>query len=362
MSKIFFTPGPSQLYPTVNKHLQKGFLENIGSISHRSANFQKIYQSLVENLRTLLNIPEDFGILCASSATEIWERILMSCLSQEEKGLFCVNGAFSERFYNFAQTLEKNAVKLEITEGQGFDFEKIQVQNDTKFIAITHNETSTGARTLNTEIHKIKENYPNILLAVDMVSSVPIADLDFTLVDMTYFSVQKAFGLPAGLGIWIVSPQCLEKAKELKSKNENIGTYHSLANLWKSFEKYQTPETPNVLAIYLLAKVSEDMLNKGIDNMRKESRIKAEKIYHFIEQSNFLNPFVKNPQHQSETVIVANTQDKNVQNIIKTLDKKENIIIGSGYKKYKETQIRIANFPAHSLENIEILLDRLGNI
>lgn len=361
MAKIYFTPGPSQLYPTVEQHLQKAVFENIGSISHRSSDFQRIYQSLVENLRELLNIPQDFAILCTSSATEIWERILMNCVDKTEKALFCVNGAFSERFYSFAQTLQKNAIKQEILEGQGFDFEKVQIQEDTKLVAITHNETSTGARSPNTEIHKIKEKYSSTLLAVDIVSSVPIVELDFSLVDIAYFSVQKAFGLPAGLGIWIVNLRCLEKAKELEAKNEVIGTYHSLPNLWKYFTKYQTPETPNVLAIYLLSKVTGDMLNKGISKIRQESKVKAGKIYNFIEKSNFLNPFVENKKYQSETVIVAKTKKKNSEEIITRLDE-DDIIIGSGYKNFKTNHIRIANFPTHNLSEIERLLESLSKI
>ena len=39
MKPIFFTPGPSQLYPTCQTHVEKAFEENIPSISHRGEKF-----------------------------------------------------------------------------------------------------------------------------------------------------------------------------------------------------------------------------------------------------------------------------------------------------------------------------------
>ncbi|MDZ7645884.1 MAG: hypothetical protein U5K54_01185 [Cytophagales bacterium] len=39
--------------------------------------------------------------------------------------------------------------------------------------------------------------------------------------------------------------------------------------------KNQTPETPNALAIYLLGKVVQDLLRRGIQTIRKETEYKA---------------------------------------------------------------------------------------
>ena len=46
MKKIYFTPGPTELYPTTISHFKKGFSEHIGSISHRSKEFQEIYRNI----------------------------------------------------------------------------------------------------------------------------------------------------------------------------------------------------------------------------------------------------------------------------------------------------------------------------
>ena len=89
-NSIFFTPGPAALFPTVEDHYREAFRQNLGSISHRSSTFRKIYQHTVEQLRELLNLPTSHAILFTGSATEIWERVLMNTVEHESFHL--VNG------------------------------------------------------------------------------------------------------------------------------------------------------------------------------------------------------------------------------------------------------------------------------
>jgi len=112
MKKIFFTPGPSQLYPTVEKHLAKGLSENLYSISHRSKLFQQIYLETTSNLKKLLKIPENYSIFFVSSGTECMERIVENCV--EKYSFHFVNGAFSQRFYETAVELKKQALEYKV--------------------------------------------------------------------------------------------------------------------------------------------------------------------------------------------------------------------------------------------------------
>ncbi len=58
MGFTFFTPGPAALYPTFEQHL-KTFVENqLGSISHRSQQYRDLHKFTVDQLRTLLNVPD----------------------------------------------------------------------------------------------------------------------------------------------------------------------------------------------------------------------------------------------------------------------------------------------------------------
>ncbi len=356
--KTFFTPGPSALYFTVEDHMKQALKEQIPSISHRSKAFESIYAECVENLKQLLQVPAHVHIFFTGSATEIWERIIQNCVEKESYHL--VNGAFSARFHETALELGRKAEKTAAPYGRCVKQEHIRIPETAELIAFTQNETSTGAAQPLEDIYATKRKYPEKLVAVDVVSTLPYINLNHDIIDTSFFSVQKGFGLPAGLGVWIVNEKCIEKAKSLQEKGYSIGSYHTLPALLDKGKKNQTPETPNILGIYLLAKVCGDMLRKGIDTIRKETDYKAAVLYHAINQHHAFTPFVSDSAYQSKTVIVANTQTDSLEFIQKL--KEKNMHIGSGYGSYKNSQIRIANFPAHSKEQVEMLADEIAGL
>ncbi|GAB3954175.1 alanine--glyoxylate aminotransferase family protein [Spirosoma harenae] len=356
MPQTYFTPGPAELYPTFHKHLQTAIDEQIGSISHRSKQFREIYKFTDEQLRTLLTIPSTHGIFFTGSASEVWERMLLNCVEHESYHL--VNGSFSQKFYDYANALHKHAHILKKPFGEGFDAADVQVADYAEVVCLAHNETSSGVQMKTAEIHKLKRKYPKKLFCVDMVSSAPYPDLDFSIIDSAFFSVQKAFGMPAGLGVWIASEACLAKAERLqKSETITIGAHHTLPTLWKHYKDFETPATPNVLYIYLLGKIAEDFNRIGIDTIRKQTEEKAKMIYKFLEASEYYEPFVKQERHRSQTVVVANTKMPSAEVIAAA--RTANMVVGSGYGKFKESQIRIANFPATSAEQVSALVDQL---
>lgn len=353
---IFFTPGPAALFPTVEDHYREAFRQNLGSISHRSSTFRKIYQHTVEQLRELLNLPTSHAILFTGSATEIWERVLMNTVEHESFHL--VNGSFSKKFFEFSKELHKFANAFQKPFGEGFDANEITVPEYAELICCTANETSAGVQMRPTEIHKLKKANKNKFVIVDMVSSAPHTNLDYNLVDSAMFSVQKAFGMPAGLGVWIANEAMLAKSEQIKKNEGIVGTYHSLPSLWENYLNYETPETPNVMAIYVLGKVAEDLNKIGIDHVRKDTDKKASMLYDFAKKSDQFDIFVENESHRSATVVVLNCKDL-AGELIGRLKEETGMVVGAGYGKMKETQIRIANFPAVDVSQVEALIDHL---
>jgi len=351
MKKIFFTCGPSQLYPTVEKHIQKALNNNIPSLSHRSVKFQEIYKSTQDKLRKFLRIPKGHHIFFLASSLESMERIIENCV--DKHSFHFVNGAFSRKFYQFAKMLKKDLLKYEAADGKGFDVNKIKIPKNSELICVTHNETSTGVSIPLQYINKLKSDSSR-LIAVDIVSSVPYVKIDFSKVDITFFSVQKGFGLPAGMGVLLVNERAINKANFLAKKGNNIGSYHSFLSFLDKDKIFQTPETPNVLSIYLLGKVLDDMLEKGIDTIRKEIEEKAKLVYGFFDNHSRYIPFVIDKNFRSKTTIVIDVKGK-AKEIVKKLTK-IGFIVSSGYGQFKASHIRIANFPAHTIGNCKRLL------
>lgn len=352
MKKLYFTPGPSQLYFTVEEHLKSAIKNDIGSISHRSKAFEAIFSQCVNNIKSLLNLPEGYHVFFTASATEIWERIGQNLIERES--FHFVNGSFSSKFQSIVNNLNKSGLGKTVEEGQIVDVEKVLIPETSELIAITFNETSTGVMHEMEDVRKIRNAFPDQLIALDVVSIAPGVPIDFSLVDTAYFSVQKCFGLPAGLGVWIVNDRCIDKSQQLLNKGMSIGSYHSLPELEAKAKSDQTPETPNVFNMYLLSKVTEDMLLKGAQQIHIETNYKHAVIQHTVNESPFLSHFVEAEKNRSKTTAVINcTNPTKVMNALAA----KGLIIGSGYGKFKASQVRIANFPTHSKEQIEMLSD-----
>lgn len=351
-----FVPGPSQLYFTVPDHLRQAIREGIPSLSHRSAAFEKIFIEATENLRHLLNLPNDYTILFCASATEIWERIIQNLTA--EHAVHLVTGEFGRRFYQTARQLKRSSTVFEKPDGEGFT--EVPELPFTELIAITNNETSTGVLTPARVIHTLKSNQPESIMAVDAVSSLPYPRFDYSVIDTLFFSVQKGFGLPAGLGVWMVNERCIAREQHLRSQGISTGSYHSLESLVSYARRNQTPETPNVLGIYLLAKVTADMLRRGIETIRRETEYKAAVLYQALEAHHIIKPFVKSQELRSPTVIVAHTGTQTEKIYQQLLQK--GLLPGEGYGSLKSSTLRFANFPAHSKEQVEQLADTLALI
>lgn len=352
MHNIYFTPGPSSLYYTVEQHIKKALRSGIASISHRSEQFKDIYRLADSHLRELLNLPPNYTVLFTNSATEVWDLTTESLIT--DTSLHVVNGAFSEKFYKVAKNAGKNTLLVESDWGQLPQIPQNLVKQ-ADHIALTHNETSTGVAMPLDTIYKVREQNPDAIISVDAVSSLPYLNIDYTKIDALYVSVQKCFGLPAGLGIWLVNDRCLARAEKNLSKQKGLISYHNLTALARQAMNLQTVSTPNVLGIYLLAQVTADMLHRGIQMIRSEIKYKSAIFYKMIESHAKLTPFVTDKSLRSDTVIVLDTQGytKDLQSFLAS----KKMIIGSGYGKMKGQQLRIANFPTHSKEQFEMLTD-----
>lgn len=352
--KIYFTPGPSQIFYTVEDHLKSALKEDIMCISHRSAKFQEVFAFARAQLSQLLNLPVGYDIYFTSSANEVWERIIQNLVSKHSHHF--VNGSFSKKFHQFALDYQRASTSTKVADGA--DFEDLTVPDQAELVSVTLNETSIGFGFPLEKIESLRAQHPDKLIALDAVSAFPAIPFDLSLVDTAYFSVQKCFGLPAGLGVWIVNQRCYAKAEQLEAAGQSTGSYHSLSQLRAQGEKNQTPETPNILGIYLLGKVAEDMNRRTAKQLQNDTTYKAAILYQALAASKTLKPFVTQSECRSKTVIVAEVSGGNAS-LLEAMAAK-GWIVGKGYGSYKSEHIRIANFPVHSKEHIEQMADFLA--
>ena len=355
MDKIFLTTGPTELFPQIKEFLNEALEKKIFSISHRSEQFSDIVKDTNYQLKELMDIPDDFYIFFLSSATESMERLIENLV--EDKSFHFVNGAFAGRFYEISLMLGKNAVCIEVPYGSVFDFNNIDVPPDSEMVCFTHNETSTGVALKIEDICNLKKKFPDKIFAVDVVTSVPYYKINFDFVDAAFFSVQKGFGLPSGLGVLIARKNLIEKTKQLQNKKINIGSYNNFIRLAMNADKFQTTMTPNISDIYLLGKICGFMNDYGIENIRRETKIKSDMLYDFFDNSGTFKPFVENKDIRSDTTIVIDAPADT-----KRLLSEKGFEVSSGYGEYKNRQIRLGNFPMHTTDNIKSFINTIKKL
>jgi phosphoserine aminotransferase len=342
---ISFYPGPSRVHDSIPSFVKDAYKEGIMSINHRSDDFIRMNKRTITLLKEKLRVPKNYTVFFTSSATECWEIIAQSLY---DNGSFHFhNGAFGQKWFDYTKRLRREAVSspfdLNTEPDPGLVPEEFQ-----GIICLTQNETSNGTQVSTAVLRKIRKRNPEALIAIDATSSMAGIRLDFKNADIWFASVQKCFGLPAGLGILICSPAALETASRINEKDH----YNSLTFMMEMMEKWQTSFTPNVLAIYLLMRVLES--SPAIDEVEQEIVARYEGWTSLLHETNAISHLVTNTKVQSYTVVPVRAEEK-VIDAIKKEARKNSILLGEGYGPFKPYTFRIANFPAITQKEIKTL-------
>ncbi|QRR01660.1 aminotransferase class V-fold PLP-dependent enzyme [Dyadobacter sandarakinus] len=340
---ITFYPGPSKVYPQVGQYVQEAFESGLVSANHRSESFMKMLRETIDLLKFKLAVPDEYEVYLVSSATECWEIVAQSLV--EHASLHIYNGAFGEKWMEYTQRLVPQSF------GAGYDFNAAPAMDAldvpvSQVICFTHNETSNGTKLPDTYLAGVRQHVGNVI-AVDATSSMAGVMLPWYDADLWYASVQKCFGLPAGLGVMIASPRAIAQAERVGERNH----YNSFLFVRENFLKYQTPYTPNILGIYLLNRVMQ--LVQPIQVVDGSTRATAKIWYDFLA-ANHYQLHVENEAVRSDTVIAVRASAARIS-YLKTAAKEQGIILGNGYGADKETTFRIANFPAITGQEMAIL-------
>ncbi|MDB5240003.1 MAG: phosphoserine aminotransferase [Spirosoma sp.] len=322
---ITFYPGPSKVYPQVADYAAEAVRLGIVSLNHRSAGFMEVIEETVRLLHEKLAIPADYHVAFVSSATECWEIVTQSLTA--ETSLHPFSGAFGKKWAEYAYRI-KPPVNL----------------SEADVLCLVQNETSNGTQVSMTSLAQFRREFSG-LIAVDAVSSMAGITLDWSLADVWFASVQKCFGLPAGLAVLIYSPAALRRAEAI---GENAH-YNSLLFIHENFARFQTPYTPNGLGIYLLMRVLQQVPSiADVDVMTKK---RAAEWYAFLADQSAttsgsgFNVLIDDPAVRSDTVIAVGGSEARIK-AIKTAAQQAGILLGNGYGDWKNTTFRIANFPA----------------
>jgi aspartate aminotransferase-like enzyme len=355
MHKKLFIPGPTEVREDILKAQAKWM------IGHRSKDFGNMYESIVNRLKKILFTEKYYTMVFSSSGTGVMEGSIRNCVKQDI--LHCVNGAFSDRWAKIAEACGKKVDRVEVPWGKAIRPEMIEEKLKAKkyeAVAFCHNETSTGVRAPIADIAAMLKRYPDVISLVDYVSSLAgdLIKVDELGLDVTIASTQKAFALPPGMAVAVVSQKALDKTRTVTDR----GYYFDFDAMLKRYDKdHQTPTTPAVSLFFALDLQLDKMIAEGMENRYKRH----------VEMAEFTRAWAKKyfklfPEPGYESVTLTAVDNKGSRNI-KVADLnaelgKRGFQISNGYGKLKEETFRIAHMGDLTLDEIKELLKNIEDI
>jgi aspartate aminotransferase-like enzyme len=350
----YFVPGPTWVRPAILQELTRPM------IGHRSNEFRDLFTRINADLKPLFGTRQETFVVTASG-TGVMQAALENCVARRVLVTTC--GAFSERWYNIAESLGYEVDRLDAGWGSPVDPEELgdhlarhhRAHYDA--VTITHNETSTGVTNDVAALAAVvREEAPDALVLVDSVSSlggIPVQFDEWNL-DVCLASVQKCISLPPGITVTAVSQNALTLAK----KHPYRGTYFDFLNYVEKAKDNSVPSTPSIPHFYALAAQLEHIIRgEGLEARFARHRQMREITQ---ERTKTLARIAGDPAHASATV-TALAPVMSAEKIRSEM-KQRGYTLGGGYGQWKETTFRIGHMGDMPVEDLEAMLDALAEV
>ena len=344
-----FIPGPVKVNEDVLQQLARP------TLGHRGKEYAQLQAETVDMLKKIFFTDQNV-FLSTSSASGIWEAAIRNCVTPDETVLATCCGAFSDKWAAVAKACGRQVYELKVAWGKPVLPEMIEEKLAAgKYAAVTlvYNETSTGRTNPVVEISEMmKEKYRDVLVFVESVSAMVGLPLHFDKLgwDVTFASVQKAFAIPPGLAVALVSNRALEKSKDVPDR----GYYFDFQQFAKSAAKNQTPTTPNIPHIMALNFQCEKLLAESMEKVWGRHKQMADHVRTWAKEK--FDIFCEEKYASNTLTAIRNTRGINVAETINAIQEKHNTIFGNGYGRLKEQAFRIAHMGDITLDDLKELL------
>lgn len=348
-----FIPGPTEVAPDVMEAFATP------QIGHRTPEFKDLYNAVRSGLRTVLKT-EGFVFIAPTSATGMWEGASRNTVKKGCLNIDC--GAFSNRWHKVTTDhCGLPGENMAIGWGGILDVDDVRKKLQTgafDTVTMVHNETSTsGMYPIKDVAAMIRNEFPDVLILVDAVSSMTGVDIAFDEwgLDVLLAGMQKCFALPAGMAIAAVSERTLERAKTIPHR----GYLLDFVLGKEKDEASQTISTPNIAALFGMRKVLENILEEGLENRFQRHADMAELVWKYTaEHWGFYIP----EGYRSHTVTaVKNTRKVDIAKLCSDL-KGRGIGLSNGYGKIKGETFRIGHMGDWGVEDIRLLLNEINDV
>ena len=344
-----FSAGPSMLPLPVLEKVKEDLLNYQGSgqsvmeMSHRSASFKKIIEEAEDDLREIMELPDNYKVLfLQGGGTLQFSMIPLNLLRNSMKADYAITGTWAKKAYKEACKFGDINV-IASSEEDTFTwvpkFGKDQVRPDADYVYITTNNTIYG--TAYNYIPKIGD----IPLVADMSSNILSEPVDVSKFGMIWAGAQKNIA-PAGVTIVIVREDLIGFA------GKDVPTYLDYKIHSENDSMYNTPPC---FAIYVAGEVFKHIkATGGLVAMQKRNKEKADKLYDYIDSSTLYScPVIKEDRSMMNVVFVTGNADLDKKFVAEA--KGAGLVNLAGHRSIGGMRASIYN--AMPMEGVEALIE-----
>ena len=275
-----FSAGPAVLPEEVLKEAQENLftLPGVGmsilEISHRSKTFDKIIGDARDDLRTLLDISQDYEILFLQGGASLqFSMVPLNIMPPVNKADYIVTGSWSKKAVKEAKRVGE--VNIAAT-AEDTKFNRIPKQAELKLTADAAYVHFTSNNTIYGTEWQTEPVVGSVPLVCDASSDILHKKIDINKYALVYAGAQKNMG-PAGVTLVIIRKDMLERSSD---------TLHTMLNYKTHVENGSMYNTPTTFGIYIINLVAKWLKkNGGLDAMYKLNKEKAEILYKCIDDS-----------------------------------------------------------------------------
>jgi len=353
--KTLYIPGPTEVRDDVIEAMTES------PFGHRMDRMTDLYTTIVEDTKEFLGTDNDVIIL-TGSGTEFWEATTLNLV--DDRLLVPTCGAFSERYANVAERLGKDVDRLEYEWGEAVKPEDVREALDASdegydMVAGVMNESSTGVRNPIEEMGDVIGEYPDTYFAVDAVSSLggDYVDIDGHDIDVIFASTQKAFAMPPGLAVCVVSQDAYDREVE-KGTSSWYGGFRRTIDYYD--RKGQTHSTPAIPIMLAYRKQMKHMLEEGHAARDERHREMMQYVHEWADEHFAMFP---EEGYESQTVAcIENTQGIDVAAAIEEVSEEYDMAFSNGYGDIAEETFRIGHMGEHTVESVKTLTDAIEDV
>ncbi|MDO5715661.1 MAG: alanine--glyoxylate aminotransferase family protein [Tissierellia bacterium] len=349
-----YLPGPTN----VREDVLQQFLKPL--IGHRTKDATELQKSISENAQKIMGTKNEI-LLSTSSGTGLMEGAIRSCTTK--KALICSVGSFGEKWYRIGCSNGIDTDKLESELGQPTDpdqLENMLQKHNYDFVGITHNETATGLENNLQELAEVMNRYPEIVWALDGVSSVGGVEIpaDQLGIDILITSSQKCLGLPPGMSLCSFSEKAVQQARKV----EHRGTYFDLLDLYNTLfiKDYQYTNTPAISNMFAMEYQFDYIINEeGLNNRFRRHIEMAEYIRDWAKK--YFDLFADEKYLSKTATCIKNVRNIDVEKLIEELDKR-GITLSNGFGPLKNQTFRIGHMGDMTINDMKILTRNIEEV